>query len=181
MDRSDRHGRDAAGVGPYSKERERLVSMSSLESWTMSDGEPDIRGWEVRTVSGRQLGSVSDLLVDQAEGEVVLIDVDLPGSDQHTFVPIRVVALDRPGRLILMDSADLPDTGLARSDRGTAPAGDTVVRTVRYPVVEREVDVTPRELADVSEVVPERLTDGAPAADRRQFQRRAMDRPVTDR
>jgi hypothetical protein len=139
MDRNDREGRDAAGVGPYARERERLVSMSSLESWTMSDGEPDIRGWDVRTVSGRQLGSVNDLLVDQTEGEVVLIDVDLPGTDQHTFVPLRVVALDRPGRMVLMDSGDLPETGLARSDRGTAPVVvDTIVRTIRYPAVERE-------------------------------------------
>jgi hypothetical protein len=181
MDRNDRHGRDAAGVGPYARERERLVSMSSLESWEMSDGEPDIRGWEVRTVSGRQLGSVTDLLVDKEEGEVVLLDIDLPGTDQHTFVPIRVVALDRPGRLILMDSADLPATGLARSDLGTVPAHDVVVRTVRYPVVEREVEVTPQELADAAEVVPERIADVRPADDRRQVQRRATDRSITDR
>jgi hypothetical protein len=181
MDRNDRHGRDAAGVGPYARERERLVSMSSLESWSMSDGEPDIRGWEVRTVAGRQLGTVSDLLVDQAEGEVVLIDVDLPGTDQHTFVPIRVVALDRPGRLVLMDSADLPDSGIARSDRGVPATAGTVVRTVRYPVVEREVEVTPQQLADASEVVPERISNVPSTGDRRQTTRRATDRPTTDR
>ena len=69
--------------------------MSTLEPWTVSPGEPDIRGWEVRTVTGRQLGTVSDLLVDRAKGEVVLLDVDLPGTDRHTFVPIRIVQIDR--------------------------------------------------------------------------------------
>ena len=55
-DRTDREARDAAGVGPYARERESLVAMSTLKSWTVSEGEPDIRGWDVRTVGGRQLG-----------------------------------------------------------------------------------------------------------------------------
>jgi hypothetical protein len=155
MDHKDRDGRDAAGIGPYARERERLVPMSTLESWTLSNGDPDIRGWEVRTVSGRQLGSVSDLLVDQAEGEVVLLDVDLPGTDQHTFVPIRVVALDRPGRLVLMDSADLL----------TEPQ-----------IVERVVEVTPQQLADSAELIPV----VTPTGDRRLTLRRGTDRQITD-
>ena len=42
MDRNDREQRDAAGVGPYAQEREKLLPLSSLKSWTVSDGEPDI-------------------------------------------------------------------------------------------------------------------------------------------
>src|SRR4051794_19305247 len=123
MDRNDREQRDAAGVGPYAQEREKLLPLSSLESWTVSDGEPDIRGWEITTVNNRQLGTVEDLLVDTDAGEVVLIDVDLPGSNRHTFVPIRVVQIDRERRVILMDSADLPEA--------------TVTRNGSVPVVER--------------------------------------------
>ncbi len=44
-ERSDRKGRDAAGIGPYATERERLVPLRSLGSWSVSEGEPDIRGW----------------------------------------------------------------------------------------------------------------------------------------
>src|ERR1700760_4693584 len=116
MEHDDRNGRDAAGVGPYARERETLTALSSLESWKVSDGDPDIRGWEVRTVSGRQLGSVADLLIDADAGEVVLLDVDLPASDRHTFVPIRVAQLDRGRRVVLMDSADIPESGLSRAD-----------------------------------------------------------------
>src|SRR5689334_363896 len=140
MDLNDRHGRDAAGIGPYARERERLVGLSTLGSWKVSDGEPDIRGWDVKTVSGRQLGSVHDLLVDPDAGEVVLVDVDLPGTDRHTFVPIRVVQIDRARRLVLMDSADLPESDLSQTDRAIRTdrrASD--VGTVRYPVMEREV------------------------------------------
>jgi hypothetical protein len=117
MELNDRHGRDAAGIGPYARERESLVALSTLGSWKVSEGEPDIRGWDVRTVSGRQLGSVHDLLVDPNASEVVLVDVDLPGTDRHTFVPIRVIQIDRARRLVLMDSADLPESDLERSDR----------------------------------------------------------------
>ena len=44
MENREHHARDAAGVGPYAKERERLVSLSSLGSWKVAEGDPDIRG-----------------------------------------------------------------------------------------------------------------------------------------
>ena len=176
MELNDRHGRDAAGIGPYARERERLVALSTLGSWKVSDGEPDIRGWEVRTVSGRQLGSVHDLLVDPDAGEVVLVDVDLPGSDRHTFVPIRVVQIDRGRRILLMDSADLPESDLAQSDRAIRTdrrAGD--VGTVRYPAMDREVIADRPPLADQPLTTSEALS-----AERRRRERRRIDRMSTD-
>jgi hypothetical protein len=153
MDRNDRSGRDAAGVGPYARERETLTPLSTLDSWKVSDGEPDIRGWEVRTVSGRELGSVADLLVDADAGEVVLLDIDLPGSDRHTFVPIRVAQLDRERRVVLMDSADIPDADMVRVER---PRGDDrrtpATGVVRYPSTDREIIADRAPLADAAPV-----------------------------
>ena len=140
MEHKERHVRDAAGVGPYAKERERLVSLSSLGSWKVTEGDPDIRGWEVRTVSGRQLGVVSDLLIDSDAGEVVMLDVDLPGTDRHTFVPIRVVQIDRVRRLALMDSADFPESDLTRAERATVERrDDEPVRSIHYPDANRPI------------------------------------------
>jgi hypothetical protein len=173
MERNDRQGRDAAGVGPYAQERELLVPMSSLQSWTVSSGEPDIRGWDVRTVSGRQLGSVSDFLIDQSKGEVVLLDVDLPGSDRHTFVPIRVVEIDREKRIVVMDSADLPESDLTRDERDTT--GETLAEggTVRYPDGDREVRRSSPRLADSPPPAPT-------APERRRAERRRIERLSTD-
>ncbi len=173
MERDDRRGRDAAGVGPYAQERELLVSMSTLQSWTVSAGEPDIRGWEVRTVSGRQLGVVSDFLVDQSKGEVVLLDVDLPGTDRHTFVPIRIVQIDREKRVVMMDSADLPESDLTRGDRDVA--GDVLAEggTVRYPDADREVRRAEAKLADSPPPAPT-------APERRRAERRRIERLSTD-
>jgi hypothetical protein len=179
MDRNDRNERDAAGIGPYARERETLTPLSSLDSWKVSDGDPDIRGWEVRTVSGRQLGSVVDLLVDADAGEVVLLDIDLPGTDQHTFVPIRVAQLDRTHRVVLMDSADVPKTAITRgeTDRGPdrrSPAGGGVVR---YPTTDREIIGERALLADAAPVT---LDVVARENERRAGDRRRIDRISTD-
>jgi len=187
MTRNDREARDAAGVGPYAKERERLVALSSLDSWTVSEGEPDIRGWEVRTVNNRQLGTVNDLLVDPDAGEAVLLDVDLPGSDRHTFVPIRVVQIERSRRVVLMDSADLPIDDVARGG-GTTPVGRRAsdvptTRTVRYPRGDREVVIDRPPIADAAAprdvIMADPRTEGM-IEERRRAERRRIERLSTD-
>lgn len=186
-DRIDRASRDAAGVGPYAREREGLVPLSSLSSWSVSEGEPDVRGWEVRTVAGRQLGSVKDLLIDAKAGEVVMLDVDLAGSDRHSLVPIRVAQIDRGRRVILMDSADLTDVTV-RGPVGTSAqeANDaSAQRSVRYP--DREVVVERTRLVD-DVAPPADYSAGAridrdaqdAAIDRRRAERRKIDRLSTD-
>lgn len=184
MERNDRNARDAAGIGPYARERERLTPLSSLD-WKVSDGEPDIRGWEVRTISGRQLGAVADLLVDADAGEVVMLDVDLPGADRHTFVPIRVAQIDRERRVILMDSADLPDSDLSRveSTRTQAALSDAPreAGSIRYPRGDREVVADRAQLADAAPLLDVRESSaGVPLGDRRQADRRRIDRVSTD-
>lgn len=190
-DRIDRGARDAAGVGPYAHERAGLVPLSTLSSWSVSDGEPDVRGWEVRTVAGRHLGSVKDLLIDAKAGEVVMLDVDLAGSDRHSLVPIRVAQIDRGRRIILMDSADLTDVTV-RGPVGThaVEAGDaTAGRVVRYPdrevVVERTrlVDdvAPPADYSASSRIDREAARDAQDSAiDRRRAERRKIDRMSTD-
>ena len=186
MDQNDRDGRDVAGVGPYAREREHLVPMSTLESWAVSEGEPDIRGWEVKTVAGRQLGSVSDLLVDAEAGEVVMLDIDLPGTDRHTFVPIRVVHIDRARRVVLMDSADLPEADTVRTTPAAdvAPASDS--GTVRYQNTDRDVPVR-RPARTVDDAVahdsapgPDSLSADRAASDRRRAERRRIERMSTE-
>lgn len=141
--------KDAAGVGPYASERDRLVPMSSLRGWNVEKGEADIRSWEVKTVSGRVLGTVQDLLVDTDAGEVVMIDVDLAGTGRHAFVPLRVVELDREHRVVRADSGDLQEGDLIERDpshdaslgaRDVRYANSTSERVVeRRPIVEETV------------------------------------------
>jgi hypothetical protein len=117
-------GRDAAGIGPHLREGMRLVPLKELEGFRLADGEPDIRNWHVQTVSGRTIGEVDDLLVDEASGEVVLIDVDLDGTRKRTLAPARAVQLQRDRRVVLIDSTELHDADqlptLARTGEVTA-------------------------------------------------------------
>ena len=164
----DRGGRDAAGKGPYHRPDAELVSLRELGDWKLTDGEPDIRGWEVATVGGRAIGTVRDLLVDRAAGEVVLLDIDLVGGDRRARAPIRAVHIDRSARVIRMDSADIiggavgatessqVDSGGDRTVAHPVTTGDD--RTVAHPVTMEGAETRTELLADgtVEETVVER-------------------------
>lgn len=153
---------DAAGVGPYAREVEHLVPLSEMRGWDVLDGEADIRSWEVRTVSGRVLGTVRELLVDEKAGEVVMIDLDLAGSPDHAYVPLRVVEIDRTRRVVRADSGDIEAVGassraMRRADatlpeRGTVRYADSASERVveRRPMVEETV-VRRRDAAEVGD------------------------------
>jgi sporulation protein YlmC with PRC-barrel domain len=110
--------RDMAGVGPDpSESRRHLMSIDDLDGYTIPKGEPDIRGWDVTTLNGRELGQVEDLLIDPERGEVVMLEVALRGDRLHAEVPIRSVQLDRKRNVVLVDSGDIESR---TSDRGRA-------------------------------------------------------------
>jgi hypothetical protein len=151
---------DAAGIGPYAREVEHLVPLSEMRGWDVLDGEADIRSWQVCTVSGRVLGTVRELLVDEKAGEVVMIDLDLAGSPAHAYVPLRVVEIDRTRRVVRADSGDIEPAGAdrhaaprgeaPRPDRGTVRYADSASERVvdRRPIIEETV-VRRRDAADV--------------------------------
>lgn len=183
MKPEERSARDAAGVGPYASDRERLVSLASLDNWHVPDGEADVRGWDVRTVSGRQLGTVQDLLIDAAGREVVMLDVDVPAENRRVCVPIRNVEIDRRARVVLMDSADFQN---AASVSTTAEAADLPPHSVerRSGLPRRaEVDVTRAAAVDrasgYDDLEPEDVASQA-SEDRRRAERRRIDRMGTD-
>jgi len=122
----DRSGTDSAGVGPDPASAERLQRLSDLKGLDVASGEPDIRGWEVRTVSGRRLGRVYDLLVDEERREVVMLDIDLHDSDRHVEVPIRSAQIDRTRHHVIADTAD------------TEPLGEADDRSVQERLAERD-------------------------------------------
>lgn len=122
MARND-YRRDTAGIGPDPSMAGKLTRLSTMRGFDVANGEPDIRGWDVRTLAGAEIGAVDDLLVDPHRGEVVLIDIDMKGTDQHVNVPIRGVQIDRERRCVIVDSGDLRTAresgfGLDDRDRG---------------------------------------------------------------
>lgn len=106
MGKKQRLRRDVAGVGPEPR-RSGLHPLSGLKEFRISKGEPDIRGWDVSTLNGREVGRVDDLLVDTDAGEVVMMDVAMRGSDRHVELPIRSAQIDQQRNRVIVDSGDL--------------------------------------------------------------------------
>lgn len=162
--------RDAAGIGPYARDAERLVRLKDLGSWDVAEGEPDIRGWEVRTIGGRELGKVTELLIDPDAGEVVMIDVDLTGSDRQAQVPLRIVEIDRARRVVRMDSADLTPAeqeAVAGATDERAPKRERTwsdTGRVKYASASNEERVVERRPIVEEVVVRRRRADGVESA-----------------
>jgi hypothetical protein len=105
----DEFRRDCAGVGPDPRTAGRLYRMSDYDGYKVASGSPDVRGWDVRTLSGNDIGEVEDLLIDPHRGEVVMLDVDLFESHRHVAIPVRGVQIDRKRHFVVVDSGDVRD------------------------------------------------------------------------
>jgi hypothetical protein len=91
---------------------------------------------------------VRELLVDADAREVVMLDVDLTGTDRHAYVPLRVVEIDRAQRVIRADSGDLEEHTASEHAVAQPVAHDREVREAsvdgervieRRPIVEETV------------------------------------------
>lgn len=85
---------DARGT----QQKAGLARLSDMDDYEIADGEPDIRGWDIRTMDGRKIGEVDDLLVDTGMLKVRYLEMKLNDEfspdRRHTVVPIGVASLD---------------------------------------------------------------------------------------
>lgn len=121
-DERDRHLPDPPG-------RARLVHLGEVKGeFKVAEEDPDIRGWDVRSSDGRNIGKVEDLIVDTGLMKVrymeVKIDKDAVGGDDDRYVvlPIGEARLDddEDDVYINVDAAgvaSLPTYDPARFDR----------------------------------------------------------------
>lgn len=110
MGKKERLKRDLAGVGPTPRHA-GLQPLRSLGDFRIAKGEPDIRGWTVRTLNGSEVGKVDDLLVDADAGEVVMMDVEMRASERHLQLPMRTAQLDHDAHRVIVDSGDVQRYG----------------------------------------------------------------------
>lgn len=158
--------RDEAGVGPNPRDARRLVPLRELDDYKVAEGEPDIRGWDVYTATGREIGDIEDLLVDVEMGEVVMVDIDLKRDDRHTLAPIKAAWIDRPNRRVVLNTTmfDVDDAIPSIRRRGEPMESDSVRRfNERYERAygadgwDRDRDITIRRANDdfrISRSVP---------------------------
>lgn len=189
----DRLKEDQAGIGPDPGSISRLHRLSESHHYRIASGEPDIRGWEVRTLSGNHLGEVEDLLIDPHRGEVVMLDVDLNNSQERVNLPIRGVQLDRSSRSVIVDSGDIRNAQESLEHRGVHDRGhdaDDRVKDVRDRgedhergelVTDRELpsrEIRYRGLSDsneADEIVEEEVIERRPIVEEVVVRRRVVD------
>jgi hypothetical protein len=150
-----------------------LVPPSPREDQPPAEPNPDIRGWDVRTVSGRVLGRVRELVVDKEGGEVVAAELDLDDSSASVQVPMHLMRPDRRSGAVFMDSADLRRSGASVNRPATSPSYRDDVPVERRPAVEASARQGGSDDAFFRGDPP------ASEGDRRQTERRRADRMNT--
>jgi uncharacterized protein (TIGR02271 family) len=96
-------------------EMDRVVPLDELDNFKVAEGDPDVRGWEVRSADGRKIGEVDNLLVDTGAMKVRYLDVDLDDEiagderDRHILVPIGYARLNEDDDIVRVDQLQSGD------------------------------------------------------------------------
>lgn len=78
-----------------SSNTDRLIKLGDTDR-TVADPAEDIRGRDVKDSNGEDIGKVSGLLIDEAEGKVRLVEIASGGflgiGKDTTFIPVDAIA-----------------------------------------------------------------------------------------
>lgn len=129
-------------------EKKRYNRLQELDhsKYEIVKGEPDIRGWDVRYMTGQKLGSVEELIIDVQEKKVRYMVVDLDENElklvhRKILIPIGLAELDKRE-----DDVLIPNISLEQLSRLPEYEKDNL-----NPVIERRISSTlGRELHDVA-------------------------------
>lgn len=90
---------------------DQLGSLSELVDFKIADEDPDPRGWPIIVSDGREIGRVSDLVVDKPAMKVRYLDcqvdergLGLPEEGRHILIPIGYARLDEEGHRVIVDA-----------------------------------------------------------------------------
>ena len=78
--------------------KHRRLQEMDRSDFEIVDGEPDIRGWDVRNTRGQKIGEVEDLIIDaqKKKARYIVLDMDdndLDLDDRKVLVPIGLAEL----------------------------------------------------------------------------------------
>ena len=81
------------------KKIDGTFALRDLDEYTVAEGDPDPRGWDVMSSDNQKVGEVKDLLVDLQAMKVRYLDVELDHnlkgeSDQHVLIPVGTARMD---------------------------------------------------------------------------------------
>lgn len=82
------------------KMKHRRLQELDRSDFEIVEGEPDIRGWDVKTTTGKKIGEVEDLIIDAQQKKVRYMIVDLDDNElkldhRKILLPIGLAELDK--------------------------------------------------------------------------------------
>lgn len=82
------------------KMKHRRLQELDRSDFEIVKGEPDIRGWDVKTTTGQKIGEVEDLIIDAQQKKVRYMIVDLDDNElkldhRKILLPIGLAELDK--------------------------------------------------------------------------------------
>lgn len=97
--------------------KHRRLQEMDRSDFEIVDGEPDIRGWDVRTTTGQKIGEVEELIVDARRKKVRYMVVDLDDNElkldhRKVLMPIGMAELHKKD-----DDVILPSVGVEQLTR----------------------------------------------------------------
>jgi uncharacterized protein (TIGR02271 family) len=104
---------------------EHLKAMSDLPDYKVESGDPDPRGWTVRTTDGRTVGRVEDLVIDTTAMKVRHLIVAPEGASANASTEGRTILLNVSDVDLRKDSREI----VARSFPGMASTAGMADRT----------------------------------------------------
>lgn len=101
-----------------------LMHLSDMDDCDIGEDEPDIRGWDVKTADGVEIGEVEDLIVDTVTMKVRYLEVELDKKaldlkeDRWVLIPIGTARLNDDEDVVVVsrNSSDL--AGMPNYERG---------------------------------------------------------------
>ena len=89
--------------------KHRRLQELDRSDFEIVEGEPDIRGWDVKNSSGKKIGEVEELLLDAQKKKVRYMVVDLDDNeldldDRRVLIPIGLAELDKEEDDVLLRS-----------------------------------------------------------------------------
>lgn len=113
------------------EQKKHLYYINELSDYKISDGYPDVRGWDLKDVDNRVIGKVDNLLVNKAAERVVYLDIEVDKSiidakydpygrpsqtevrefvntdgENHIIIPIGLVDLNEDSNYVYTDIID---------------------------------------------------------------------------
>ena len=100
-----------------------LAHLKDLDDFDIPKGEPDPRGWDVKTADGVKIGKVDDLLVDTGLGRIRYLEVKLKGDvadraeKDYVLIPVGAARLDDDNDDVIVSVDQAKLAGIPAYDR----------------------------------------------------------------